>query len=60
MPRYYVGEAFIRLISFKDYIKMKAKAVVEYKDLLSGDKVTNVTYFCKTGYPGRCVKAYIC
>ncbi len=40
MPSYYVGEAFIRLIPFKDHINIEAKAVAEYKDSLSGYKVT--------------------
>lgn len=40
IPSYYVGEAFIRLIPFKDHINIEAKAVLEYKEELSGYKVT--------------------
>lgn len=40
LPSYYVGESFIRLIPFKDHINIEAKAVSEYKEELSGYKVT--------------------
>ena len=40
LPSYYVGESFIRLIPFKDHINIEAKAVSEYKEMLSGYKVT--------------------
>ena len=40
IPSYYVGEAFVRLIPFKDHINIEAKAVSEYKDALAGYKVT--------------------
>ena len=40
LPSYYVGETFVRLIPFKDHINIEAKAVSEYKDVLSGYKVT--------------------
>ncbi len=40
MPSYYVDETFVRLIPFKDHINIEANAVSEYKDVLSGYKVT--------------------
>ncbi|MBE6022608.1 MAG: DUF1801 domain-containing protein [Cellulosilyticum sp.] len=40
LPSYYVGESFIRLIPFKDHINIEAKAVSEYKEVLSGYKIT--------------------
>ena len=40
LPSYYVGETFVRLIPFKDHINIEANAVSEYKDVLSGNKVT--------------------
>ena len=40
LPTYYVGESFVRLIPFKDHINIEAKAISEYKDVLSGYKVT--------------------
>ena len=40
LPSYYVGETFVRLIPFKDHINIEATAISEYKDVLSGYKVT--------------------
>ena len=40
LPSYYVGETFVRLIPFKDHINIEANAISEYKDVLSGYKVT--------------------
>ena len=40
IPSYYVGDAFVRLIPFKDHINVEAKAVAEYKEKLVGYKVT--------------------
>lgn len=40
LPSYYVGEAFVRLIPFKDHINVEAKAVSENAKLLSGYKIT--------------------
>ena len=40
LPTYYVGESFVRLISFKDHINVEAKAIINYKDELSGFKIT--------------------
>jgi len=40
LPSYYVGETFVRLIPFKDHINIEANGISEYKDVLSGYKVT--------------------
>ena len=40
LPSYYVGETFVRLIPFNDHINIEANAISEYKDVLSGYKVT--------------------
>ena len=40
LPSYYVGETFVRLIPFKDHINIEANAISEYKDVLSGYKIT--------------------
>lgn len=40
LPSYYVGDSFIRLIPFKDHINVEAKTVSEYKDALTGYKIT--------------------
>lgn len=40
LPSYYVGEFFVRLIPFKDHINIEATAVLEYKEALSGYKIT--------------------
>ena len=40
LPSYYVGDAFVRLIPFKDHINIEARAVAEYKEKLVGYKVT--------------------
>ena len=40
IPSYYVGEAFVRLMLFKDHINIEAKAVSEYMDALTGYKIT--------------------
>ena len=40
LPSYYVGETFVRLIPFRDHINIEANAISEYKDVLSGYKVT--------------------
>ena len=40
LPSYYVGEAFVRLIPFKDHINIEAKAVTNHKDQLSEYKMT--------------------
>ena len=40
LPSYYIGEAFVRLIPFKDHINIEAKAIIEYKEKLGGYKIT--------------------
>ncbi len=40
MPSYYAGEAFVRLIPFKDHINIEAKAVILHREELTGYKIT--------------------
>lgn len=40
LPSYYVGEAFVRLIPFKDHINIEASAVPKYMEALAGFKIT--------------------
>ena len=40
IPSYYMGEKFIRIMSFKDHINIEAKAVVGYKHQLEQFKIT--------------------
>ena len=40
LPSYYVGEAFVRLIPFKDHINIEASAAAAYQDALAGYKFT--------------------
>lgn len=40
IPSYYVGEAFVRLIPFKDHINIEAKTISNHIDMLVGYKVT--------------------
>lgn len=40
MPSYYAGEAFVRLIPFKDHINIEAKAVALHREELTGYKIT--------------------
>lgn len=40
LPSYYIGEAFVRLIPFKDHINVKAQAINEYREELTGYKIT--------------------
>ena len=40
LPSYYVGNAFVRIIAFKDRINIEAKAIAKHKDELSGYKIT--------------------
>ena len=40
LPSYYVGEAFVRLIPFKDHINIEAQAVVQHKEEFAGYKIT--------------------
>lgn len=40
IPSFYYKEQFIRLIPFKDHINVEAKAVLLFKDLLTGYTIT--------------------
>ena len=40
LPSYYVGEAFVRLIPFKDHINVEAQAITRHKEELEGYKIT--------------------
>lgn len=40
LPTYHVGEAFVRLIPFKDHINIEARAVLQHTDELAGYKIT--------------------
>lgn len=40
LPSYYAGEAFVRLIPFKDHINIEAKAVLPHREELAGYKLT--------------------
>lgn len=40
LPSYYTGEAFVRLIPFKDHINIEAQAAMKYKEELTGYKIT--------------------
>jgi hypothetical protein len=40
LPSYYAGEAFVRIIPFKDHIKIEAKAIAEYREALAAYKLT--------------------
>ncbi len=40
LPSYYMGEAFVRLIPFKDHINIEAEAVISHQKELEGYKIT--------------------
>lgn len=40
LPSFYVGEAFVRLIPFKDHINIEAMAIESHKAELEGYKIT--------------------
>lgn len=40
LPSYYSGEAFVRLIPFKDHINIEASALTDFKTQLRGYKFT--------------------
>lgn len=40
LPTYSVGEAFVRLIPFKDHVNIEAQAVIQHKEELAGYKIT--------------------
>lgn len=41
LPSYYVGEAFVRLIPFKDHINIEASAAAAHRQELAGYKMTS-------------------
>ena len=40
LPSYYMGEAFVRLIPFKDHINIESQAVIQHKEELTNYKIT--------------------
>lgn len=40
LPSYYVGDAFVRLIAFKDHINIEASAIALHAEELDGYKIT--------------------
>ena len=40
LPSFYVGEAFVRLIPFKDHINIESEAIASHKVELDGYKIT--------------------
>lgn len=40
LPSYYAGDSFVRLIAFKDHINIEASAITDYKEELTGYKIT--------------------
>ena len=59
LPSYYVGEAFVRLIPFKDHINIEAQAVIWHKEELAGYKITPkgmVQIYLKQEVPGEVLK----
>ena len=40
LPSYYAGDAFVRLIPFKDHINVEARAVDSCREQLTGYKIT--------------------
>lgn len=41
LPSYYVGEAYVRLIPFKDHINIEAKSIPQFMDELCDYRVTS-------------------
>ena len=59
LPSYYVGEAFVRLIPFKDHINIEAQAIIQYKEELVGYKITPkgmLQIYLKQGIPYEVLK----
>ncbi len=55
LPSYYMGEKFVRLIPFKDHINIEAQAIMQYKEELSGYKITPkgmLQIYVKQSIPG--------
>lgn len=40
LPSYYVDEAFVRLIPFKDHINIEARSITMHQEELAGYKIT--------------------
>lgn len=40
LPSYYAGEAFVRLIPFKDHINIEARAIISHREELTDYKIT--------------------
>ena len=60
IPSFYVGEAFVRLIPFKDHINIEAQAVMQHKEELDGYKITPkgmVQVYLKQDIPCEVLKA---
>lgn len=59
LPSYYAGDAFVRLIPFKDHINIEAKAAILHKEALSGYKFTPkgmVQIYLKQALPSESLK----
>ena len=59
IPSYYVGEAFVRLIPFKDHINIEAQAIIQHKEELADYKITPkgmVQIYLKQGVPAEVLK----
>ena len=59
LPSYYVGEAFVRIIPFKDHINIEAKTIIQHKEELSGYKITSkgmLQIFLKQDIPYEVLK----
>ena len=59
LPSYYVGEAFVRMIPFKDHINVEAQAITQYKEELAGYKITPkgmLQLYVKQGVPWEVLK----
>ena len=59
LPTYNVGEAFVRLIPFKDHINIEAQAVLQHTDELTSYKITPkgmLQIYVKPEIPGEVLK----
>ena len=59
LPSYYIGEAFVRLIPFKDHINIEARAVIKHKEELTGYKITPkgmLQIYTKQDVPSKILK----
>lgn len=63
LPSYYVGESFVRLIPFRNHICIAAKAMSEYKKVISQYNVTTkgmLQIFIKQDIPTDVLKQILC